>query len=791
MEMNVSRSGMCKAQNHTNMEMNESIRGSVFTPFSGKKKKRKSQTVSQPSVSSGQTAHPQDTKRNIQLSVKGSHSPPDEGTCKSQPLPKGKTTDPKDSEGNDQPIDKGLPSTIPDEGTGKTMPLSEGSREDKDSERLKALVDMESQTPHVTDLSRTDAKYQLKEDSDDDVFEAKEEMGEDIKEPETEETQTHHSPKHTNKEEYHSSSPNKDQPESSTAKKTDVSDSESSSCSKSLKPYDTTCQSLIGNCRKSIEKGLFKEFESDRGGEYISQEFKDYLKDYGNVQKLTPPYTPQHNEVSKRKNRTLLDMIWGCEALVKRDTPDKLQQRSVKCIFIGYLKEMMSYYFYFPPENKIVVARTHRAPDCLCLNVEVEEYSLGDLNEPTNYKAALLDLESDNWVDAMNAEMQSMKDNQVWCLVDLPPNFDCYCDAGFETDRDDIKSQTVYVFVLNGGAIDWKSSKQSTTAMSATEAEYIATLEVEMEAVWIMKFILELAHTDDNLSDPFTKALPKGKLTQHARSMGLHLASRCSKVDPTLNKKVLEAIEAYTQNSTNLTELLTLVKTFDFSGLKSLVESLKAIVDAQNDHLATWAKSSSNQAGVLVQQLLGENFAHTATEEPPSHTEGLKADIHVIDITPPEQPESPPVAPKADRGKGIASDDVESPKKLVKASSKVRHDLHEPVRIPYEIHGELYHLTNDEIQEHLEKEEKMKKAVEEAKLLAMSKPELIKVVNEETSKAGINHKFLKSEKGGQEFKKIQDVEFKVLNMEHAKKLRGLENSGRRGLKNTNGPPASD
>ncbi|GJT68176.1 hypothetical protein Tco_1019656 [Tanacetum coccineum] len=47
----------------------------------------------------------------------------------------------------------------------------------------------------------------------------------------------------------------------------------------------------------------------------------------------------------------------GCEALVKRDTPDKLQQRSVKCIFIGYPKETMSYYFYFPPENKIVVAR--------------------------------------------------------------------------------------------------------------------------------------------------------------------------------------------------------------------------------------------------------------------------------------------------------------------------------------------------------------------------------------------------------------------------------------------------
>ncbi|GKF31985.1 hypothetical protein Tco_0101783, partial [Tanacetum coccineum] len=31
---------------------------------------------------------------------------------------------------------------------------------------------------------------------------------------------------------------------------------------------------------------------------------------------------------------------------------------------------------------------------------------------------------------------------------------DCYCDVGFETDRDDTKSQTGYLFVLNGGAVD-------------------------------------------------------------------------------------------------------------------------------------------------------------------------------------------------------------------------------------------------------------------------------------------------------------------------------------------------
>nr|GEV93015.1 hypothetical protein [Tanacetum cinerariifolium] len=59
------------------------------------------------------------------------------------------------------------------------------------------------------------------------------------------------------------------------------------------------------------------------------------------------------------------------------------------------------------------------------------------------------------------------------------------------------------------------------------------------------------------------------------------------KEDHALNKKVLEAIEAYTRNSKNITELLSIAKTFDFFGLKSLVKTVKFAFDAQNDHLAS------------------------------------------------------------------------------------------------------------------------------------------------------------------------------------------------------------
>nr|GEU84630.1 hypothetical protein [Tanacetum cinerariifolium] len=65
---------------------------------------------------------------------------------------------------------------------------------------------------------------------------------------------------------------------------------------------------------------------------------------------------------------------------------------------------------------------TRRTPDRMCLHVDADEHELGDFSEPANYNAALLDPESDKWLDAMNVEMQSMKDNEVWDLVDLSSN---------------------------------------------------------------------------------------------------------------------------------------------------------------------------------------------------------------------------------------------------------------------------------------------------------------------------------------------------------------------------------
>ena len=49
--------------------------------------------------------------------------------------------------------------------------------------------------------------------------------------------------------------------------------------------------------------------------------------------------------------------IWGCEAFVRRETHDKLEPRSERCIFIGYPQRSFGYLFYRPCENVVFVAR--------------------------------------------------------------------------------------------------------------------------------------------------------------------------------------------------------------------------------------------------------------------------------------------------------------------------------------------------------------------------------------------------------------------------------------------------
>lgn len=68
-----------------------------------------------------------------------------------------------------------------------------------------------------------------------------------------------------------------------------------------------------------------------------------------------------------------------------------------------------------------------------------------------------------------------------------------FSDAAF-ANTDDRKSTSGYVFMSNGGAITWGSKKQTTIALSSTEAEYVALSEAAREAMWLYQLYGELGY---------------------------------------------------------------------------------------------------------------------------------------------------------------------------------------------------------------------------------------------------------------------------------------------------------
>jgi transposase InsO family protein len=64
--------------------------------------------------------------------------------------------------------------------------------------------------------------------------------------------------------------------------------------------------------RLEVEKwtdNKLKSINSDRGGEYFSNDFERCCIENGIVHFCTPPYTPEANGIAERCNRTLLDMV--------------------------------------------------------------------------------------------------------------------------------------------------------------------------------------------------------------------------------------------------------------------------------------------------------------------------------------------------------------------------------------------------------------------------------------------------------------------------------------------------
>jgi hypothetical protein len=71
-----------------------------------------------------------------------------------------------------------------------------------------------------------------------------------------------------------------------------------------------------------------------------------------------------------------------------------------------------------------------------------------------------------------------------------------YSDADFAGCPDDEKSTSGYIFKMAGGAISWKSVKQTLTASSTMQAEFVALYGAAAHSMWLKNFISALGIVD-------------------------------------------------------------------------------------------------------------------------------------------------------------------------------------------------------------------------------------------------------------------------------------------------------
>lgn len=282
-----------------------------------------------------------------------------------------------------------------------------------------------------------------------------------------------------------------------------------------------------------------KSLRSDRGGEYIV--FADFLKENGIKHQKTVRRTPQQNGVAERKNRIIMELarsmlkakklpdqfwgdavtcavyllnrastksvqgitpqeawsglkptvshlrVFGCIAYshISDEKRGKLDDKSEKCIFVGYSENSKAYRLYNPISKKVIISRDVKfdeaklwqwnAPnedqnplhvdmdgkkDARDLELEVTQpltspsssHSTSDeettprktrnIQEIYNTSRRILDeehvdfalfanvdpvyfeeaIQDENWKDAMNQEIDAIRRNETWELVKLPEN---------------------------------------------------------------------------------------------------------------------------------------------------------------------------------------------------------------------------------------------------------------------------------------------------------------------------------------------------------------------------------
>ncbi|RVW72313.1 Retrovirus-related Pol polyprotein from transposon TNT 1-94 [Vitis vinifera] len=108
-----------------------------------------------------------------------------------------------------------------------------------------------------------------------------------------------------------------------------------------------------------------------------------------------------------------------------------------------------------------------------------------------------------------------------------------YSNSDFAGCQDSRRSTSSYIYLLAGGAISWRSTKQTLLTSSTMEAEFVACYEASNQGIWLRNFVTGLRVLDEwtdihraywnnsMIADPLTKGLPPKVFHEHTAHMGV------------------------------------------------------------------------------------------------------------------------------------------------------------------------------------------------------------------------------------------------------------------------------
>nr|GEU61860.1 hypothetical protein [Tanacetum cinerariifolium] len=288
--------------------------------------------------------------------------------------------------------------------------------------------------------------------------------------------------------------------------------------------------------------------------------------------------TPYHI-INERKPSIKHLHILGCICYITRDGEnlDKMKEKGDQCILVGYSTQSKGYRVYNKRTRMIVesihirfneikeVYETSVANNTSCLVPQRQKASDYDNPDPipsTSAPSTHINVhaeEKNNDLAEKGEQVQGDEFTNPFCapVQEQAESSSHNIDADHARCIDSRKSTYGGIQFLGDKLVSWMSKKQNCTAMSSTEAEYVALSASCAQVIWMRTQLQDYGFnfksyvlTKYQLVDIFTKALPEDKFKYLVRRIGMRcltpaeLEETCKNVSQDIRDQLNDEAEA-------------------------------------------------------------------------------------------------------------------------------------------------------------------------------------------------------------------------------------------------------